>query len=824
MWRMVCVCIGLLLVGCADSGPRRASQSQPAHRAAPAVAVKPPRATNPYEALRWRRLTWLDENGQIPEFALQRALAQREENIAYWANRRGTPRGLDASSWVEQGPDNVGGRTRSILVDPADPNRLLGGSVSGGIWRSVDGGATWVPVNDALPNLAIACLARDPSNPSVLYAGTGEGFFNGDAVGGTGIYKSTDGGDTWTLLPGTAGWDNVCRIAVCPTNSNIVLASKRYGGIMRSANGGVSWTNPRWAQGSFYVAFDPTDGNKAVAHIIDYDWGVNNWFHAALYSTNTGANWTSAGGLNQVWDFGSRIELAYAPSSPNIVYASVAINGGVVYGSTDGGHSYALRTTSGTSSVSWYANPLWVDPTDLNFLITGGYNILKSVDGGVTLTQISDGYIMTLQPHVDIHTFTNDPGFASGTPRLYVGTDGGIWKTDDIYTASTTSGWSRCDQSYRTTQFYGAAGQGPSGLLYGGTQDNGTLRLITGSSQAILPFGGDGGFCAIDPNDPNYCYGEYIFLQIHRSKDRGQSAGYIYYGIADAGTNANFIAPFVLDPNNYNRMFAGGASLWRTPNVKSWTNPLWTSIRPPGTDLISAIAIAPGNSAIAWIGQNNGEVWRSANATSSPPTWTAVDDNNAVNPLPNRYVTRILIDSANSQIVYVAFGGFSGDNLWVTYDGGTTWGDATGGGATGLPSAPVRGIARHPDNANWLYAGTEVGIFASLDGGLSWSTSNNGPANVSVDELVFMHHSNMLLAATHGRGLFTATIYTPLTGDLNCDGSVDFGDINPFVLALADPAGWQAAYPNCPPENGDINLDGSVDFGDINPFVTLLTP
>jgi hypothetical protein len=173
--------------------------------------------------------------------------------------------------------------------------------------------------------------------------------------------------------------------------------------------------------------------------------------------------------------------------------------------------------------------------------------------------------------------------------------------------------------------------------------------------------------------------------------------------------------------------------------------------------------------------------------------------------------------------VYVAFGGFSPDNLWVTYDGGTNWGDATGGAASGLPSAPVRGIARHPQNANWLYVGTEVGIFESLDGGLSWSTSNRGPANVCVDELVFMHHSNTLLAATHGRGLFTATVYIPLTGDLNCDGSINFGDINPFVLALTDPAAWQAAYPGCPPENGDINIDGLVDFGDINPFVALLS-
>src|SRR5205823_3505288 len=128
---------------------------------------------------------------------------------------------------------------------------------------------------------------------------------------------------------------------------------------------------------------------------------------------------------------------------------------------------------------------------------------------------------------------------------------------------STGDGWLNRDAGYRTTQFYGAAGHGPSGLLIGGTQDNGTLRLTASSTQATLMFGGDGGFCAVDPTDPNYVYGEYVSLQIHRSTNGGLSAGYITSGLTDAGGNANFIAPFILDPNNPNRMLAGGRSLWR---------------------------------------------------------------------------------------------------------------------------------------------------------------------------------------------------------------------------------------------------------------------
>lgn len=752
------------------------------------TAVKLPRAVNPHEAFQWRRKSWTDERGEIAEGSLMNAVAQRLENLGHFA-MRGVQRfaGIESANWIERGPRNVGGRSRSIIIDPTNPNRLFAGSVSGGIWRSDNGGAAWYPVNDGMPNLAICCMAIDPTNPSIMYAGTGEGFFNADAIGGTGIYKSIDGGETWTLLNWTSGWDNVCRIAISPTNPNVLLAAKRSGGILRSTNGGALWSTRLSAQGSFYVAFDPTDGNKAVAHVIDYDWNVNDWTHRAVYSTNGGQNWTtSSGGLSQVTGFGSRIELAYAPSSPNIVYASNA-GDGKVWKSTDGGQSYTLQTTgSFNSGVSWYANPLWVDPTNPDLLVTGGYNFYKSTNGGQTFSQISDGYIMTLQPHVDLHAIVNDPGFDGVTNRrVYVCTDGGVWRTDNIYTASTSAGWLNLDAEYRTTQYYGAAGDGPSGRIVGGTQDNGTLRLNPGSDLAHLTFGGDGGFCAIDWTNPNYCYGEYINLMIHRSTNGGLSASYITNGLTDAGTNANFIAPFILDPNNPQRMLAGGRRLWRCSNVRAGAIFIsWQEIRPAGSDNISAIAVAPGNSDIIWVAQNNGEIHRTTNGTAATPAWEPIDNNSAPNPLPNRYVTRIVIDPDDSNLVYVAFGGFAADNLWATTDGGGTWVDITGAGVTGLPNAPIRGVARHPRKPEWLYVGTEVGIFATEDGGANWSTTNQGPANVSVDELVFMHNSETLLAATHGRGIYTIAVPAcVLQGDVNQDGIVDGLDVAAFARA-----------------------------------------
>lgn len=791
-----------VLGGCADRGviedrPRSGSivvrDAAVIDESGVRTAVPPfvlEKAANPDEAFRWRRLAWLDEHGQIAPGAYETALRQRRENADYWTAKwaeqgeqdgfGSREAGIGPQSWTSRGPSNIGGRTRSLLIHPTNPNILFAGSVSGGIWKSVNGGTTWNVVNDQLPNLAIGSMAFDPQNPLVIYAGTGEGVFNGDAIGGLGIYKSTDGGDTWAVMPATQGWDNVCRIAISPINSNLIFVSKRYGGVLASSNGGATWSTRFGAQGSFFVGFHPTDGSKAVAHIIDYDFTLGDWFHRAIYTTTSGSIWkVSTGSLAAVYGFSSRIELAYSKSNPSIVFA-VCGGDGKVHKSTDGGQSFAAVTTNGGTGTSWYCAPIWVDPTNPDVIVAGGGGLVRSTDGGVTLASISAGYINTVDPHPDIQFVTADPGFNGTTnKRVYICTDGSVYRTDDIYTANAGIGWQRLDQTYRTTQFYGAAGDGASGKIYGGTQDNGSLLLQPGTDVATLPFGGDGGFCAIDWVNPNYLYGEYITLNIHRSRDGGASAGYITNGLTDAGVAANFIAPFVLDPNQSSTMIAGGANLWRNTGLRNASVPPWKKIREAGSSNHCAIAVATGDSKTVWVGQNDAKIYKTSDATSTTPTWTTVDDNGGVNPLPDRYPARIMIDPDNKDRVYIAFGGFSPDNLWRTTDGGTTWQDISGEGVTGLPSATIRGLCRHPTRAGWLYVGTEVGIFASRDDGLTWSTSNDGPANVSVDELVFMRGSNTLLAATHGRGLWTAEVMD-CPADFDHDGFVTGDDFDAY--------------------------------------------
>jgi hypothetical protein len=719
----------------------------------------------PDEAARLRFLQDRNENGNIPNNALIKAAEQAEKLRT--EPMPGTPpndspsaANIDRSLWTWRGPGNVGGRIRSIAIHPTNRQVMWAGSVGGGIWKTTDGGASWQPLDDFMANLAVSTLAIDPTNPNVLYAGTGEGFYNADSLRGAGIFKTTDGGTTWNQLPSTATSDfyTVNRLAVAPGSAGTLLAATGTG-MFRSTDGGTNWTKVLSPGGKMSdVDFDPTDASKAIAS------GYNRRIY---YSTNGGAGWTAASGMPSSADGydGGRVEVAYAPSNPAIVYLVLDNRGGQIYKSSNGGQSYSLvndDTNNWLGGQGWYDNALWVDPTNANTLVVGGIDLWRSTDGGTTLTKISQWQSApNLSAHADHHVIVSHPGYNGSTNKtVFFGNDGGIYKAQDVSTVSQTSGWQELNNNLGVTQFYGGAGNASSDVRVGGTQDNGSLTDKAGTEGWQAMFGGDGGFSAADPTDSNYVYGEYIYLQIHRSTNGGTSSSYIYNGITDAGSNALFIAPFILDPNDPNTMLAGGRSLWRSTNVKA-TTPSWTSIKGPVgtnyTDNISAIAVAPGNSNVVWVGYANGNVYKTTNATSTSPTWTQMDLGTPF--LPNRYVTRITVDPRNSNTVYATFGGFSPDNVWRTTDGGSTWSDITGSGTTGLPDSPVRTLVVNPNNSNWLYAGTEVGIFASEDGGSTWSVPTDGPANVSVDELFWM--GSKLVAATHGRGMFEAETNAP---------------------------------------------------------------
>jgi photosystem II stability/assembly factor-like uncharacterized protein len=707
-----------------------------------------PEATDAMGAFLWRQQIERDENGRIPPGALLAALEQRQRLVRdRFTTSSAKAAGLE-NGWVFHGPTNVGGRTRALLIDPRNPAHLLAGSVSGGLFVTRNAGKAWSPLNDFFPSLSVSSLVADPTNPDTIYVGTGEGFYNADALSGLGIFVTHDGGASFEQLGATADWGAVNRIAISPADPSTLLAAS-WAGIYRSTDGGLSWTL-RTNHRALQVAFNPQVPGEALAT----EEGPRS-VHEILFSNDGGVTWTVASSLAGNEDWLARIEIAFAPSDGNIAYANQ--NGGF-WKSADGGRSWDLVGTSGDGS--WYANAVWVAPTDPNLILVGGSHVSRSLDGGHSFAPVSAGYLLTAQVHPDVHFITNDPGYdGRANRRVYVGSDGGVFATDNVQTVSTARGWRSVNAGYATTQYYSGAGDGPTAVLLGGTQDNGTLRLQK-LPTATLTFGGDGGFVAIDRQLPSYVYGEYVRLSgFFRSRDGGKHLEiFIDGGLPERGLG-NFVAPFVIDPTDGTRMLAGAQQLWSSANVRTGKPPAWTAIKPGvsnsfGVQNVSAIAISPADPNWIWVGHNDGQLYLSTDGRSASPAWETIDDNGAQNPLPNRFITRIAASWQDPQVAWVSFGGRTTDNLWRTDDGGGTWRSVSGQ----LPPTPIMGIAQHPLHADWLYVCTEVGVFASEDGGQTWATVNEGPGNVSVDEIVFLNRSTTLLAATHGRGLWTVNV------------------------------------------------------------------
>lgn len=777
------------------------------------------RGDHPNEAQSFRNMQLQDEFGTIPADGLQKARKQvdrmrsRQQKKAAAA---GEPEGqeiagINPGQWTWLGPGNVGGRIRTIVIDPLNSNKMWVGSVSGGIWHSTNAGAAWSPVNDFLANLAVSTMVIDPTNSNILYAGTGESFGTdlsategelniSDKQRGDGVFKSIDGGITWNQLPrtntadptvcATAGpvcpWSYVNRLTISPDGTTLVAATLT--GIFRSVDGGANWTLTTAGLRSYLDAdFDPTNSQRAIAS------GTGGF--VSVFSTNGGQSWQNAAYTPAISLGGStgRIEIAYAPSNPSIVYSMIDATQGAgqppptgtlvkgnLYKSLDGGATFTLVNASNPNNTFLgaqgnYDNIIWVNPQDPNFVVVGGINMYRSTDGGLNWGAIANGG--NTNAHSDHHMIVADPGFNNNTnKKVYFSNDGGIYRADDVSSVSVDGGWTKLNNSLGVTQFY-AASANSLGVIVGGTQDNGTLRYTGNAQNWTSMFGGDGGYTAADSTDPGYFYSEYINLGIVRSTDSGSTSGYIYCnpaptsanggpcaapatGILDAFNGANFIAPFILDPNDPNTMLAGGLSLWRSNDIKAAGLPTWGAVKPPSSDRrpapqlgnpnpISAVSVSENNSDFILVGHNDGQIFLTFDGTSASPTWSRIDAG-----IPaTRFVTRLVIDEARSpNWIYVTLGGFAGDNIYRSKDLGATWADITGPAATGLPNVPVRDLAISPAVPNNIYAATEIGIFASDNAGLTWGLPQDGPANVAVDQLFWL--SGQLVAVTYGRGIY----------------------------------------------------------------------
>ncbi len=718
---------------------------------------------------RYQLETEADEAGPPSAQQIFRAHAQRQ---AIASGARAKAAGLQPNRWQSLGPSNVGGRVRSLAFDPRSSRRVFAGTASGGIWISDDGGTSWRANDDFLPNLSVTTFAFDATRPDVMYAGTGE---VSAGLVGVGVYRSVDGGATWGHLAATqpdanADWRFVNRLAAHPSQASVLLAAVTHnsftsGAIYRTLDGGATWARVSDLK-ALDIAFDPNDPSRAVA-------GLDNG--AIAFSRDGGATWArSAALVGTPAGRGSsaRAEIAFSRSVPGLVYASVDNEKGEVWRSADAGETWEkLSTPKHLGNQGDYDNAIWADPLDASHLVVAGLDIYRSSDGGVTFAQVSDWRAAPSSPHADHHALVAPPDYGPQNRVLYSGNDGGVYRAADIRAATAAgaaNGWTNLNAGLAVTQFYSGAGRSAvGGRIVGGTQDNGSLMLTQGQWRPVR--GGDGGFVAVDPAG-DAAYGEYVYLALHRSLN-GASAIYICNGITEGlpdengatycGVNAtkqaNFIAPFVLDPNNANRLFAGANSLWVTDNARAV--PAWRTLKAPSAaseNYINAITVAAGDGNAIWVGHNNGEVYRTRDGLEPAPTWTRVGQG----VLPARRVQRIFVDRDNHNRAIVALTGFVANNLWQTLDGGATWSSIT----SNLPAAPVFDVTRHPRKSHWLYAATSVGVFTSEDAGATWSTTNEGPANIRVRELFWIDDAT-LGAATYGRGMYKVAVETAGPGN-----------------------------------------------------------
>jgi hypothetical protein len=681
--------------------------------------------------------------------------------------RAGLP--ASASAWTNlSGYIHPVGRINDLLIDSGgstSARTMWAGTDGGGIWKTTDGGTTWVLVNDFNGSLSIGKMLRSPRNTQEMYASTNP---NGShTYSPFGVMKSDDGGVTWTQLAQTnpvanPDWQYVTHLAIHPTGvaGFDVLLAATANGAYQSADSGATWTKiSSSSEPTSFVGFHPLDGNRRAYTVA-----------GNIVITSSG-NWADAGTFPLLAG-GNFAKFAFVAADVSQMYALLSASDGTtnLLHSINGGRTWAPLTAPSSffynGNMLYYTGALWVDPTNFNRLVVAEGWLASTAD--LSTATASTGWARSTNGWTDFHAVVADPDYNGTNNKIvYAMDDGGLYKFDDV---DTLTGASYLATGMTITQAYSVSGRGGNVIL--GAQDVGprvyrnqlpsdTITrwyFVENSGQCDGCWWiGDGATTATAHDNGAVMYGSRQFLDLFRSNDGGLTGTSICgtppdnltEGRCGGNYNASFIAPFVLDPNNPSTMLAGAKSLWRSTNVSSGI-PSWSVIHTNGTWMVVAIAIAEGDSNVIWVGYADGRVFKTSNGQAASPSWSEIAS------LPAGSKAKILVDRTNVNRVFVGFTGFSGNKLYVSNDAGVTWVPVPG-----LPNASVMAMAQHPANPAWLYVGTAVGVFASQDGGATWSAGNEGPANVQIRDMNWYSESGNsadLLVATFGRGIWRVSI------------------------------------------------------------------
>jgi len=715
---------------------------------------------------------------------------------------------LNLAPWTQKGPTNIGGRITGLALHPTNASIIYAGAADGGMLKSTDGGVTWAMLTDNLPSLSVGDVAIDPNNPNTVYAGMGEANLAGDNYDGDGVYRTTDAGATWTNL-GLTRVKRIGRVAVHPTNSNVLFvagAGAQFSadsarGVYRSTNGGTTWSKVLYVSDStsaIDLRIDPTRPDTVYAAMWERLRSptrrkAGGATSGIWRSTDMGTTWARlTSGLPSGVTVG-RIGLAIAKSSPDILYAIYADSVGYftsVYKTTNAGNTWAVTAgqPSGLfSSYGWYFGQIRVSPANPDIVFGLGVPLYRSTNGGTSWSNASGSQ------HVDHHAMEFD---LSNPNRIVDGNDGGVFYSTNGGTAWTKS------YNLPITQFYAAT---IDDLLpqrtYGGTQDNGTVRTQTGNLNDWADiYGGDGMYCLVDYTNSQIIYAESQNGNFGKSTNGGSSFFSAMNGI-NLSDRMNWSTPVVMDPNNHLVLYFGTHRLYKTTDgAANWTAISGDLTNGPGPGnlvygTITTEAVAKTNGNVVYVGTDDANVWVTTNGGTN---WTRINTG-----LPNRWVTRVAVDPSNAAIAYVTFSGYRIDSplphVYRTTNYGASWASIS----SNLPEGPVNVIVINPITPTTLFVGTDYGVYFSLNSGGTWYPVGTGLPRSAVDDLMLHNATRKLRAATHGRSI--------LEFDLTQLSGVDYGKpvlkpIEGLKLVVTSPTQGEIRLSYSLPKAGTVRI------------------
>lgn len=694
------------------------------------------------------------------------------------------------------GPALMSGRVVGFAVHPEQRSRFFVAVACGGVWKTENAGVTWTPVFDNEGSYSIGCVVLDPKNPNVVWVGTGENNSQRSVGYGDGVYKSIDGGRTWTNV-GLKQSEHIGKIVIDPRDSNTVYVAAQgplWGpggdrGLFKTTDGGKTWNKILALSadtGVTDLVQDPHQPDVLIAasyqrrrHVFTL---VNGGPESAIHrSTDGGKTWTKVKAGLPSGDMG-RIGLAMAPSDSDVVYATIeaAEGQGGIFRSKDKGVTWQKQNPF-DQQAQYYAH-LVVDPKNKDRIYVMNVLIQVSDDGGKTLRPLGGRWA-----HVDNHEIWIDP---RDTDYYLVGCDGGIYQSFD-----RAANWQFMG-NFPVTQFYDVTCEQtptPFYRVYGGTQDNNTIggpsrtrsaHGITNADWHIL-LGGDGFQCRVDPKDPNIVYCEFQYGGLVRFDWRTQQRVSIQpqAGPDEPPLRWNWDSPLIISPHSSQRIYFAANKLFRSDDRgDSWVAvsgdltrqidrdklPVFGKIQPPeavskhvSTSFfgnITALTESPKKEGLLYVGtddgliqvsEDGGKTWRKITSFPGVPEGT--------------FVTRLLASEHEAGTVYATFDNHKNADfapyVLRSPDMGRSWTKITG-------DLPVRGsvnaIAEDPVMPKLLFLGTEFGLYFTVDGGQKWHRLKNGLPTIAVKDLAIQKPMNDLVVGTFGRGFYILDDYSPL--------------------------------------------------------------